>query len=242
MAQFSSIIKELLNTSRSGPSANFTWAAEAVFANPEAPASGMIATVDVFSSQEEAQQCVVQLTIKCDFNFLTFRARPMRRFHDFYDTSPVVLLTDDEKMNAAILERLKVNQQREILIKQREAIAKAQAEQEDKLGTPANVARLVHLCSQNRIQAIHNRKQAEQAETSYAERLQQLKASLKERPEVSKEWLIYITPILQALKDTSGLENMKHWWQDNAKELGVIDEDHLPLPVEQSVPKAESSS
>ncbi len=231
MAEFKAAVDKLLAIRQEGPGASYTWVVEAVFADPESPGGGMYAQMGVFTDRKTADAFAVELTTGFGLvDFMTFRARPMRPFRPFFDPGAMVLLTDDDKFNEAMLRAASLREKREDDARKREEALKLQEEAEVKVGTNAHVARLVHLCAQNQGQAVFHRVEAERSDRSYTTRLTELKAILAAHPETGATWLAYITPIMERINEHTALTHMSTWWDKN--KAAVTATPTLPLPEE----------
>lgn len=229
MADLIAAVEKLLKVVQPGPGAAYTWVVEGYFADPAAPSGGMYIQMGVFKDAKKANEFVVELTKNFNaVDFLSFRARPMRPFRPFFDDAPTILLTDNKSFNEAAIRANETRVKQEERVKARDAALQLQETNEVKVGTPAHLTRLIHLCAQNSSQASFHKREAEDAEKSYTSRFAELKATLIEHPNV--DWLGYITPILTRMEETTTLARLVTWWEKNKEQLAP--HTTLPLPNE----------
>lgn len=234
MSDFTAVIERVIKARQTGPGIAFDWVVEAIFADPKDPQDGLSAVLGVFIEEKEAQSFATKLTTECSFDFLAFRARRMHIFHPLVG-GDTAILTESDEFNQAVLKRVQDQKKRETEHEQKQQALELQTKHESKPGTPENVSRLIHLCVRNQVIAKQSRHTAEEAEKAYAQRFEQLRESIASRPEVAKEWLEYITPLLRQFKDEAALDQMQRWWSIHSDKLIPKAEEPdksatLPLP------------
>lgn len=233
-------LKGILTLRPTGDAAQYKFMVSAIFADPQSPAGGLTANMGVYRTYKEAEDHAKFLTRRYGQDFLTFCACSMYTFVPLApEPGKAALVSDDENLEKAFLEaeqRKEVYQQEEA---KRVQTMKFQQDNDSKLGTSPNVARLVYLCWQNQNQAASHRDEVAKADKAYATRYAELKASIAARPEVAHEWLQYITPILTRSGERPVADRLQKWWDSHMKDF-VSPVQPLPLetPIAVRLPAA----
>jgi hypothetical protein len=86
------IIQDLHEFISTTPHIGGQFVVEAIFATAEQPEKGCSAVLAIYNTVEEAESVAKSLSLKFSHNFLTYRYRNLKIFHDFYDPQKTTLV------------------------------------------------------------------------------------------------------------------------------------------------------
>jgi len=184
--------------------------------NPEKGRYGLYAFHSYYDTQKSAEEVARGLNETHGHSDVTFRARPVGKFHEFDEPSVTTVLHSNDEKEESINKLMEAKAEAAHVAEVRKAALTAQMAAET-TNSDAQLSQLIYQAQFNDANASSNREQAQKMEAVVASHKLKITVMLAANPKLKETWKTHIKPILQQ-NDANGAttyEYMTAWFNTN---------------------------